>query len=326
MLLAHKNDNFLMLGKVFLCFVFVCALLISYLALAEEEKAPLPWYEQSHDYVSDWIENVGIGMDRLLSRTRDVPENESFLRLRGGYGWQSLADSGFDRDIQAKLDLPNTQKKLRLVFSSFSEDEQSIFQQQNEGVYDTNALKEKDKSAFAALRWMLPSWQKWRPSMDVGVKTSVPLDPFVRFRLRNNFALARQWQLYTSHEVSYSHQKRLRSHSDFTLAKPIHPRVLWSNTWQLQWQKQYNHLEYGYILGFEHFITERDKIFWRAGAFYQQRPQARQQAYLIDMRYRRDLYKKWLFMEVIPAVQWLHENNFRDQYSLTLRLELLFKN
>ena len=186
--------------------------------------------------------------------------------------------------------------------------------------------KAVDEQSSADLRWLIPLWQAWQPSMDIGVRAKIPPDPFIRFRLRRSFPLGKVWQFSTDHQLAFYHQEGLLEKSYFTFARPISEQVLWLNTWQLQWRRQENHLEYGYILAFNHFLSPRDRMIWRAAAYYQQRPVARQEGYVLDMRYRRDLYKGWLFAEITPSVRWFYATGFRDQYGLTLRLELLFRN
>lgn len=293
----------------------------------ENAAESLPWVEKSHDFLSDWVQRVGFHVDGFLSRSADTSENESYVRLRAGYLFDSKTGRHFQPDIHAKLDLPGTKDRLKLVFDNEPDDFDSLYQQNQElRTTQDDTTRPIDKESSAALRWLLPIWEAWRPSMDVGVRAKIPLDPFVRFRIRKLYRLSEPWYFYMSHQLSYHHQRGVSEKSYFTVARPIGKQLLWLNTWQLQWQKQDRHLEYAYILSLNHYLTKKDTLTWRAAMFYQQQPIAHQQSYAVDLLYRRLLYSDWLFAELVPGVQWQREYNFSDQYSFTVRFEMLFKN
>jgi len=296
----------------------------------EDEGESLQWVDQSHDYLSVWVQRIGTGVDRFLSRSEDVSENESYVRLRAGFLFDSKEDVLFQPDIQAKLDLPGTKKRIKLVFDNEPDDFDSLYQQNQElRTSRTRAAKPSklvDGESSAALRWLLPIWEEWAPSMDVGVRAKVPLDPFVRFRIRKLYQLSDPWYFYMSHQLNYHHRRGVSEKSHFTVARPIGEKLLWLNTWQVQWRKQQKHLEYGYIISLNHYVSEKDTFIWRAAVFYQQQPVAHQQSYLVDLRYRRQLRWDWLYAELVPGIQWLREHNFSDQYTFTIRLEALLKN
>src|SRR5690554_63814 len=200
------------------------------------------WIEQSHDYLSDWVQRIGMGVDSFLSRSAEIYENESYVSLRGGYIFDSKSANHFQPDIHAKLDLPGTKQRLKLVFDSEPDDFDSLYQQnQEQRTSSASTPRVVDKESSAALRWFMPIWEAWRPSMDIGVRAKIPLDPFVRFRLRTLYPLKAPWYFYMSHQLSYHHRRGASEKSYFTVARPIGEQLLWLNTWQVQWKKRDRH-------------------------------------------------------------------------------------
>jgi hypothetical protein len=54
------------------------------------------------------------------------------------------------------------------------------------------------------------------------------------------------------------------------------------------------------------------------------KPSYRHEQILISLRYKRNILRPWLFVEVEPFLLWLREENFRTSFGMALRLEVHF--
>jgi hypothetical protein len=54
------------------------------------------------------------------------------------------------------------------------------------------------------------------------------------------------------------------------------------------------------------------------------KPSYRSEQRLLSVRYKRNILRPWLFVEVEPFMLWLREEDFRTSYGLALRLEVHF--
>ena len=56
---------------------------------------------------------------------------------------------------------------------------------------------------------------------------------------------------------------------------------------------------------------ETDPIFWETG-------------YYSSLRYRRDIHRGWLLLELKPQIEFARDNGFKADLSLALSLEMVF--
>jgi hypothetical protein len=75
---------------------------------------------------------------------------------------------------------------------------------------------------------------------------------------------------------------------------------------------------------FTHLIDRRQSIAYEAGARAETRPHPRDTSYFSSIRYRRDLHRGWLFLELKPQLVFARENSFKADPAFVLTLETLF--
>jgi hypothetical protein len=83
------------------------------------------------------------------------------------------------------------------------------------------------------------------------------------------------------------------------------------------WRHQYQHL----------FLHEDQSSFlFTAMVDGLNKPTYRLEQALVSMRYKRQIYRPWLFLEVEPFILWLRKEDFRTSYGIALRAEIHFPN
>ena len=54
------------------------------------------------------------------------------------------------------------------------------------------------------------------------------------------------------------------------------------------------------------------------------KPSYKEEQVLLSMRYKRNVLRPWLFVEIEPFLLWLREENFRTSVGIAMRLEVHF--
>jgi hypothetical protein len=54
------------------------------------------------------------------------------------------------------------------------------------------------------------------------------------------------------------------------------------------------------------------------------KPSYRKEQMLVSLRYKRNVLRPWLFVELEPFILWLREEDFRTSYGIALRAEVHF--
>ncbi|WP_228141558.1 hypothetical protein [Marinobacter sp. X15-166B] len=71
-------------------------------------------------------------------------------------------------------------------------------------------------------------------------------------------------------------------------------------------------------------LSNRASLNPRIGALGESKPNWRSTAAYGDITFRYRLHGDWLFGEIIPAIEFVRENSYKDEASLLLRMELYF--
>lgn len=283
------------------------------------------WVDRSQQQIENVVQWLGRGTDRLLTGDDAVVENDSYLRIRLAEVLEEGGEHFAKYEVKLKIDLPKTEKRLQLVFDSDPDDFEELVEQSRTVSSDQQNLRDADNNdVSAALRWLMPVISGWRTSVDAGVRAKLPLDPFIRFRARRAYTLPDLWQFSMNHQLYYYHQRGLGQKSTLVFSRPLAEQWLLSNILTGQWRNKDDKLEFSHITALDYRPSDSDTLIWRAGLFYQENPRSYLESYFAEMTYRRRLYSDWLYGEVIPAVEWLRETDFDDDYSLTLRLDVIF--
>ena len=66
-------------------------------------------------------------------------------------------------------------------------------------------------------------------------------------------------------------------------------------------------------------------MIYSAGVFGISEPIVIATDYLLQVRHRKQLHSDYLFMELIPKIQYQRENDFEPVFSLIFRVEIVFK-
>ena len=74
-----------------------------------------------------------------------------------------------------------------------------------------------------------------------------------------------------------------------------------------------------------HQLSAKRNIIYKVAVFADSEPTIFATSYLINLRYRQNVHKDYMFVELQPQILYEKETDFESQYSLFLRLELLYR-
>lgn len=283
------------------------------------------WVEDSRRYVSGVVGGVASAVDSYISEDDRVVHNKSYVRLRMGETWQNGGNFIRKSDIKLKVDFPKSKDRVGIVFDTSPEEFESL-EQQNRISGTGDQLIQDQGSATAALRFVWNGWNAWQPSLDAGIKGASPVNPFVRFRFSKSFAISPQWRLLSNNELYTYYQDGFSEQSSLSFIRPIGESVFFVNKQEVRWVHDRRLLNFANISSFTHAYDERKVFTYRAGAFYEEKPDPHLTSYFIDFSYRHRLHEDWLYVELIPSLTWPEDEDFNKVAELTLRFELYFRN
>ncbi|MBR7889645.1 hypothetical protein J9B83_11905 [Marinomonas sp. A79] len=312
----------MMMGKGLTAAIIITALGSSLVFAAPDEAAKSSWWLNSHETVSKTIGNWSTGIDSFLSGEANTPEayqeQESHVDIRFG----SVLGDG-DRasffDFSAKLKLPNTQDRLRLVIES-EPDTLAPESIQNESSQRESVVESAlATSITAAVRYIEDDLGL---DVDAGVRVDFPLDPFVRFRFKQGSETG-QWRWWQNQEMFAYYSRGVGARYRLGLGYTLTPRVNYSTDLSVAWLDDEG-LFYGREnLSLQHRLNDKSRLAYQLSFLQSGAHELEPDSYLYNVQYERLLYKNWLIGQVKPQFTHDADDDYHGEFSLTLSMVIL---
>ncbi|MFC4259587.1 hypothetical protein ACFOZ5_11155 [Marinobacter lacisalsi] len=280
------------------------------------------WVIRQEHTQSRRVQALGAWADRTLSwNARALPDNASYLRL--GFAAESatsdLAD--FDPEVRFKLDLPTAEEKLRVVVESESEDLIPLGERRRDRQLTDD--QRSDTNPTGALSYLTRISDAVNLSNDVGARLRFPPEAFWRTSIRGRWNLS-DWQLSARQRVYYFHTDGWGASTRFELGKDIGNDWTFLASSEAVWKHDDRRFDLAQIFNFHKRLNNRSELNPRFGVLGDSDPDWRHESFFADITWRYRLYQDWLYGEIIPSVQFDRENDFREEASLLLRVEMFF--
>ena len=269
--------------------------------------------DTTHSYITSWFCEPASWVDEFFTDERLYEEGRAAtkIRWRNDVVFSEKASPDFITTINARLQLPNTSKRFKLVFESENQDDIS------ETIPDTNDINEGTLSFL----------YDFIDSTKANLRLRLSLAPSITLRYRFTHAFSET--LITRFTQSlYRKEGSFGTISAFDIDKAIDEKnaIRWNN--QIEVVDHLDGMEWITALVWFHRINEKSALSYETSATGITEPQALTMDYRLGIRYRRNIYRKWLFYEVAPEVTWpkISNNDVRHSiFAVTLRLEVFFE-
>lgn len=294
------------------------------LPVAAEEIMPdsLPTIDAPHDYLATRFVGLFSDIDRFFGDDRHYQEgNQSVLqldltRVTGYSGNRQIALSG-----KAKIDLPNTSKRLHLLIESNPDKNPGSEPAQNTLLNNNVATP---NSYAAAVRYEKQAETRWFFSTDAGVKFQ-GLNSSLFTRARASYTLPlEQWRLKFSESPFWFNTLGVGSSSQLDLERALSEPLLFRASSNATWLRDKHNFDLRQDLSFYHTLNDRTALLYQASAIGVSQPQVHATDYVLLVLYRYRLHQKWMYFEISPQMHYPLARNYQPSPMLSLRLEVLF--
>lgn len=269
------------------------------------------------------VQVFGEWADRTLSGSpMAVPGNKSYLRLgfAAESGYRNLAN--FKPEARFRLDVPTVKEKLRLIIES--ESDELIPQSERRRTRQLTQDERTTTQATGALRYFSEVGDAINLSTDVGLRLRLPTDVFWRTTARKQWQLDDKWMMLAEQRVYYFHRKGWGERTWLGFGRSFGSGWSFLASSELEWVHQDTEFVMSQNFNFYKELNNRASLNPRIGVLGESKPNWRSTSAYGDITFRYRMYGDWVFGEIIPAVEFLRENSFKEEASLILRVELYF--
>ncbi|WP_227714554.1 hypothetical protein [Marinobacter sp. DY40_1A1] len=269
------------------------------------------------------VQAFGQWADRTLSgEPSRLPLNDSYLRI----GIATESEYGnvfqFEPEVRFRLDVPTTKRKLRLVIESESDELIPLEERQRDR--QLTATERTSGTSTGALRYLSQIGESINLSNDVGVRLRFPPDAFWRATAEKYWQAGDEWGLRAQQRFYYYHQDGWGARSWLGASRNLGMGWRFWSSSELEWVHSDRKFVAGQTFSTSKRINSRSILTPRVGVLGESQPNWRTTSAFADLTWRYRLHSDWLFADLIPALTFPREKNFKDQGSILFRVEMYF--
>jgi hypothetical protein len=285
------------------------------------------WVDRTHSRVERDLFDIVVWFDRFFGdeRMKVTERPESYLRWKTELRWDEEEQYTFRSSVRASLRLPRLKNRWHLVITSESRGDPTAVIPEDPG---NPGLDPGSKVRTGSTELIYDILRTPRSTLDVGagVQVKIPPNAFVRTRFQHARPIAPGILGRFTGTAYWDARDGLGESNQVDLERWLAlPTLLrWSNS--LTITEESNGWTWGTELSLLHKLSPKSAITFSGGVTGSTRPAWIAQNYQVLARYRRNVYRKWLFLEGEPDIHWprKEDGSRKPVWGATLRVEILF--
>jgi len=285
------------------------------------------WVDRSHSWIERGLFDTVVWFDRFFGDERMViiERPEAYLRWKSEVRWDEEEQYSFRSSVRASLRLPRLKNRWHLVFTSESRGDPNAVIPEDPG---NPGLDPASQVRSSSTELIYDIFRTPRSVLDagVGVQVKIPPNAFVRTRFQHARPLALDTLGRLTVTAYWDAEKGFGESNQVDLERWLAPPTLlrWSNSFTIE-ENGYG-WAWGTDLSLLHKISPKSAITFSGGASGSTEPAWIAQNYRVLARYRRNVWRNWLFLEGEPEIHWprMEDGSRQPVWSATLRAEIVF--
>lgn len=284
-----------------------------------EEELKINLIDSSHNWLSDYVDSLSYGIDGFFVDTffGDDVINDDISGSRAKISFFTRREIGQPVDykygISLKVVLPNTGERFSILVESSDDDESR----------ENNPVDSVEKAEYStALRYMFKETENWKVSFDNGIKWGLPPDPFSRLRFRR-LDYFDTYHTRITQTIDWAATDGIGEETRFEINRPLNidrlVRVSGGARYDLD--KDYFELDYG--LSLYHELNKKEVLAYYLRVGGENHKNMSFNNYGIGLRYRRQVYQDWVFVEITPELESANHNYYDATPIIMFRFEAL---
>jgi hypothetical protein len=272
----------------------------------------------SREYVS-----LASHMDSYFSGEPYVNmQNKSNVLLELKNTQYAAGQHASDVNIRARLRLPNTQKKVNVIFTTDAKEEKTL-QDRVQG--EASGERLQNDHPLAGLEYVPDiTKRKWEQSFAGGIRLNMHSVFFTRYKFNKEWQLVDEWKSYFDQSFWYFSDKGYGATNEIDFKRPLSKIDMLDIGTDIEYRDASGAYTYDLIASNTHQITNASNMEYSVGAFGTTQPTNWITSYYIGISYRKVLYKDWLIFEAVPQVSFPRDADWKATPSFTIGLKIYF--
>lgn len=277
-----------------------------------------------HAEVSQSVLSTSEWLDSFFDDTRFEGEsNKSRLKISVTGFAEEGALLGYDFKFRLRLALPRLENKWNLVISGDPDDDPSFYDEAQRNIR-SDIEEGRSDGGVAALQYFFKSARDLNISFKTGFRfNGITPVLFLGPRYRKSISL-NDWTLRFTQRFRWFTDRGWDENTAFDLERPLAESLFFRASTEGSWRQD----ESGYFYNFRTFLAQplsvRRTLSYEWNNFFQTEPNNRLEETNVRVRYRQNIWRKWMFVDVAPQLAFLKERDYSLSPGIIFRLEMLF--
>jgi hypothetical protein len=276
-----------------------------------------PWLDDWYCLLNYGVENSVIEVNKwfVAEHIPTAKRAQASGKLRFGWEPRSGDLSPLDFRFKIRVKLPALQDRVELLLS---DDEGDVNQQAVKAA--RNQQLGSNDQATVALQFKDKPDSKIAYRIGLGRGSQV----YTRARYSDRIDLSDQNSMNYYAEVNYYTDDQIGVETKISLNHTIssNEAIEFDNTFR--YRDKSEDLFWRHEIQYLYLHDSKTSYLFTAMVDGLNKPSYREEQVLISMRYKRNILRPWLFLELEPFVLWLREENFRTSFGVAIRAEVHF--
>jgi hypothetical protein len=278
-----------------------------------------PWLDDWYCHFNYGIESTVVGVNNWFKyehKPSSKPAKASG-RLRFGIEPRSRDLNQLDLRFKIRVKLPALQDRVELLLS---DDEDDVNQQAVKAA--RNQLSGRTDQTTLALQFRDRPDSKIAYRIGLGRGSQV----YTRARYSDAFYINDLNKISYLGEINYYSDDQIGAEVRASLSQTV------SKTEAIEFENTFRYRDKTEDMfwrhSFQYLILSNSKTSYLFTAMIDglNKPSYRKEQVLLSLRYKRNVLRPWLYLEVEPFLLWLRSEDFRTSLGIALRLEVHFPN
>jgi hypothetical protein len=226
-------------------------------------------------------------------------------------------------DVDIKVRFKQLENKLRFKFNSVKTDEDETLQNQQETAVTKENVPLENNIYRASIGFLKEQKKYWSISFDTGIKIESSLNPFAKARGRRSFYFGEN-ELRLVNRVFIEDIDGMSNYTDINVNRKLARDFSFKYANKFVWKDRENEFITSHGPSVYQDINDKQSISYNIRTRFINKPAYGITGHEVYSVYRRDLYKRWIFLELIPGVSYLTEKDYTRTGFFTAKLQALF--
>ena len=306
------------------CWLFVLLTLPLRIVSAETGEPDDKAYPSADQYAADRMhgsisENINAAarwIDSFFDDERHIAEDAT-TKLRFGQSvFLEYSDTPeYKTRVNLSIEIPRTENRLRVFIASEDDTDKTP---------DTlfNRVETSEDTAAAGVQFFAQSSDRQNLSLTTGIKLE-STEFFIGPRYRYNFKLD-NWLLRFTQRVRWFSSMGWEATTRFDFERLLGKQLFFRQTLDGRWREEDEGYRYEIRPSLIQRLANKKAIEYQWNTLFKTRPNHRVDSTVLLVRYRRNIFRKWLFYEINPQLAMRNDEDFDPKAGITFQLEVVF--